>query len=223
MAGRKVIKDKLTGELKLVPRKSPPNQDTVFRRLERSLPRDELMQIFDGIADERFHQLYEMMCDKAWGRKSLPQLAKECGLSYAQVLQAITRGRLDQGMLRMSAHVPQVMEDVAIDAKSRVVTCATCHGLGHVETIKKDGEVIDNVCDVCDGVGKLRKIGDADSRKLMFETLRLTGRGNGPAVQVNVGTGAAMEDTVASVRDVLEVKALPAPPQAQGGGPEGGS
>jgi hypothetical protein len=233
MAGRKVIRDPQTGELKVVPRKGLPREDTVFRRLERSLPRDELMQIFDSSADERFHQLFMFMSDPYIGKKSLPQLAKECGLSYAQVLQAITRGRLDQGMLRMSAHVPQVMEDVAIDAKSKVVTCANCEGakvIAVTEIVEEEGkrpQVVQKLddegrpmwkkCLVCDGVGKLRQVGDKASREILFETMRLTGGRGGPQVQVNVGAGQAMEDTVASVREVLDVQPLAAPQDSQHG------
>jgi len=65
-------------------------------------------------------------------------------------------------------------------------------------------------CLVCDGVGTIRQVGDADSRKLLFETMKLTGnRGPLVAIQNNNGGAPTMEDSMASVRDVLDVKVEP--------------
>src|SRR5271156_3333306 len=214
--GKKPVRDPQTGELVLAPRKTPPRLDTVFRRLERSIPRQELEEIMATAPDERAQQLFRMLADPYIGKKSLPQLAKECGMTYPQVLQLITRYRMDQGMLRMTKHVGDVMEDVAIDAKSKEVTCPNCEGATKiavteiiddpdkgkkiiVQKLDDEGVPIWKKCLVCDGAGIVRQVGDADSRKLMFESLKLTGRGPGQMVQVNVGGGATMEDTVASV------------------------
>lgn len=223
--GKKPIRDPQTGELKLAPRKGLPRTDTVFRRLEKSLSREELEEIMASAPDERAQQLFRMLADPHIGKKSLPQLAKECGMTYPQVLQLITRHRMDQGMLRMTQHVPQVMEDVAIDAKSKEVTCPNCEGAKQiavteivddekgkkiiVQKLDEEGVPVWKKCLVCDGAGIVRQVGDENSRKLLFESLRLTGRGSGQMVQVNVGGAAAMEDTMASVRNVLDVKLLP--------------
>ena len=206
MSGKKTIKDKETGEWKVVPRKGAPRNDTYFRRLEDSIPRDEMLEVLDASADERAHHLMLRMLDPVIGKRSLPQLAKEVGLSYAQVLQLITRHNVEQGVLRMAKHAPQVLEDVAIDSQSKEVKCGQCKGTGEIVENDSKGSDTHETCFVCDGTGTLRKVGDEASRKLMFETLKLTGRGTGPQVQVNVSNSATMEDTIASVRDVLDVK-----------------
>lgn len=223
MAGRRAVKDKETGEMKLVPLKGPPRTDKIFRRLEASIPRDELIAAMDSTPDERANQLLLRLLDPAFRKHSLPKLAKDVGLTYPQVLHYITKYRLDQGLLQMSAHVPRVMEDVAIDSKSKEVTCPNCEGskvIAHTEIVddekgKKvvvqklddEGRPMWKKCLVCDGAGTIRQVGDADSRKLLFETLKLTGqRGPLVAIQNNTGGAGTMEDTMAQVRDVLDVK-----------------
>jgi hypothetical protein len=229
--GRKAVKDPLTGDLKMVPRKSPPRKDSVFRRLEESVPREEMLAILGASADERAQVLLMKMMDPSCRKHSLPHLASLVGLSYPQVLQMITKFRLDEGMLRMSAHVPQVMEDVAVDAQSKEVTCGSCKGFKNadgiavipvVETIddpeSKKRVVVQRVdgagnlmwerCLVCDGVGTLRKIGDADSRKLLFETLKLTGRTAPLVVQQFNGAGGSMEDAVAATHQILDAQVV---------------
>ena len=224
MAGRRSVKDKLTGEMKLVPLKGPPRADKIFRRLEASIPREELIKAMDATPDERANQLLLRLLDPAFRKHSLPKLAKDVGLTYPQVLHYITKYRLDQGLLQMSAHVPQVMEDVAIDSKSKEVTCPNCEGakvIAHTEVVedpdtkkkvvlqKLDDEGLPmwKKCLVCDGAGTIRQVGDADSRKLLFETLKLTGqRGPLVAIQNNAAGAGTMEDSVASMRDVLDVK-----------------
>jgi len=225
MAGRRAVKDPKTGEMKLVPLKGLPRADKVFRRLEASIPREELVKAMDAAPDERAQQLLLRLLDPAFRTHSLPKLAKDVGLTYPQVLHYIQKYRLDEGLLKMSAHVPQVLEDVAIDSKSKEVTCPNCEGTKVVavtevvedpDTKKKvvlqrlddKGRPMWKKCLVCDGAGTIRQVGDADSRKLLFETMKLTGqRSPLVAIQQNLGGAAAMEDTMASVRDVLDVKA----------------
>jgi hypothetical protein len=208
--GTKTITDPVTGIVKAVPRKSEPRKNVVFRRLEASVPRDEWAAAFEAASsDERVQNLLGRFLDPSIGKRSLPQLAKEVGLTYPQVLKLITQYRLDQGLLKMSAHVPKVLDDIGIDAQSTQVPCPTCQGEKVLRTIdRKTGEVTDErACWCCDGTGKLRKVGDADSRKLMFETLQLTGR-RGPLVAqqfINAG-GQSPEDALETVSQVLDVK-----------------
>lgn len=224
--------DPLTGELKLAKRLSPPRKDVVFRRLEKSISKEEWEVIFGSSHDERFQVLFRMFLDPA-NKSSLPVLAKQVGLTYPQVLKAITQHRIDQGLLRMSEHVPQVLEDVAIDAQSRTVTCPTCRGKVRIDglsvtpvtetytdpqtkvrTVRQ--KLDDNgcpeweLCLTCDGSGTLRKIGDPDARKLLFDTLKLTGQ-KGPLVaqQFNMPGGTAPDEAVETVSQVLDAVPMP--------------
>lgn len=228
MSSPKVVTDKVTGESKLATRTSPPRKDRIFRRLEASVPRAELTEALAaaGTSDEKAEMLMMMLMDPAFKRSSLPMLAKQCGLSYAAVLKIITNHRIDQGILKMSAHAPQVLEDIAIDAKSRLVPCPACKGVGTIVKAKdKEGGPIDvETCWSCEGEGKLRKVGDADARKLLMETMGLTGK-KGPLVvqQFNNGSAPTMDEAVSSVSEIIDVTPIrasetaPASNEGEGG------
>lgn len=197
-----------------VPKKLEHRNNTALARIEKSVPKAELERLLDQSDDPRAHHLVSLMFDISLKNVKLPELARRAGLQYSEVLRMITLGRLGDGALAMSEHAPQVMEDVAIDAKSRIVECPTCGGSGEVSSVvkgeKEDEEeepsVETSVCGTCDGSGKLRKIGDIDARKLMFETLGLTNKGKGAMVNVNVnGAGlATVEDDLDTAQKVID-------------------
>lgn len=205
--GRRPVKDPATGGLKLVTRKSPPRKDYAFRRLERSVPREEWLAACQASSNEKVQTFLRNLTDPFDRKKSLPQLASEAGLTYAQVLVLIREYHIDQGFLAMSKHVPRVMEDVAIDAQSTMVPCPTCQGESQLRTFdQKTGAVNGSKpCWCCDGTGKLRKVGDPDARKLMFKSLKLVNDGPLFAQQIVNAGGAALEDAVGKVGDVLDV------------------
>jgi hypothetical protein len=245
--GKVIHIDPTTGERKLVPR-GRARADVVFRRLEQAVPRAELAHIMECCSDERAQRLFKMLVEPKYLKRTLPWMAMECGLAYHDVLVLIRNHHLGEGLVRMSAHAPQVMEDIAVDARSREVTCGNCKG--NLEMI--NGELVASVqvtevvedektkrpkllqklddegrpmwerCLVCDGLGTLRKVGDAESRKIMFETLKLTGQ-RGPLIaqQFNSGGASSMEDAVGAAHAALDIPALPAPaPSPTKGGPD---
>ena len=216
-------------------RHSPPRKDVVFRRLEASVPREQMATILETSGDTRAAELCRLLLspEPLNRRCSLPELARRAGMSYADVLRAVTVYRVDEGLLRMSAHVPEVLEDVAVDAKSKLVVCPECKGDGFraKEVIpapdhSEDGDGEDGAqdslhdsvvavpCFVCDGTGKLRKAGDTDARKLMFETLGLTNKSRGSFVNVNVGAAAipSVEDEMTRATKILEAPRPELPP-----------
>jgi len=215
---QRAVRDKVKGGYKLVNRKQPPHTDPVFKRLAAEVDRREIAEAAYSDGNERLTTFANMLLNPDWKRHSIAKIAKDCMLSYAEVLRAIQRFKIDQGMFRMARHTPQVMEDVAEDAKSRLVTCPSCEGHGRIEKVNRKGEVIaEKLCVTCDGVGKLRKIGDEASRKLLFETMGLTNKGRGPMVAVQVNNPQAMETSVEQVHEAISI-----PMEADDGGRSGG-
>jgi len=201
--------------------KSPPWKHSAFRELERTVPPEELYGSLAASSDPRCQTLMALMSDVRFREDSLPVLARRAALSYAEVLRIITSHRLGQGLLAMSTHVPAVLEDAGIDAKAKLVPCRQCQGSGKLaaETIKaEDGEItvgVEAACWVCEGAGKLRKPGDTDARKIVFETMGLTGKGS--AVNVNVATTVQMpsvEDDMTAAQKIIDMPAEAAGPAA---------
>lgn len=147
-------------------RRSPARKDMFIRRLESSVGRDGLLQALEASDDRRALALMAMLLDPAYGKYTLAKLCERVGLRYLDLFDVFRRFNLNTGLLAMSAHLPQVMKDVAIDSLSRVETCAMCSGGGQVNS---------QLCPKCYGDGTIRICGDAAARKLLFEIMGLIG------------------------------------------------
>jgi len=89
-----------TGEREIVNMKQRPNDDIVFRRLEHSMPRDEMAYIMECAGDERAQRLMKALVDPRYRKRTLPWMARECGLSYMDIVMLIRNHRIGDGTVR---------------------------------------------------------------------------------------------------------------------------
>ena len=185
--------------------------------LARAIDRPDLATILEGAAatDPRIDKMLGMMFDPAHAPKKLATMARECGLSYTELTDVIKKHRLAEGIVRMSEHVPQIMTDVAQDALNTMDMCGKCQGVGSIfDPINKsdDGGQIPITCPQCKGTGEVKKSGDQGARKLVFDSLGLTG-GRGPLIAVQNNTlNAGDGDDLESILAMGKKKALPPQP-----------
>ncbi len=152
---------------------SPPRKDPVMNRLADTLGQDELVGALHSSADERVHRLAEMMTDPAYSRFTLGKLCERVGLSTLDLLDAFRKYKIDQGIIEMSRHAPEIMEDIARDAESRMEACKKCRGTG---TVKDKNTEETGRCLHCAGEGQVRVPGDYRARRLFFKVMT-TGQG----------------------------------------------
>ena len=81
----------------------------------------------------------------------------------------------------MARHLPEIMEQTALDAKSQVADCPKCKGMGQI-----DGKGGVQDCPACAGKGTTYIMGDAERLKLVFETFGLSGKGGGVNVNLDL-------------------------------------
>jgi hypothetical protein len=121
--------------------------------------------------------------------------------------------------------MPQAIEDTAIDAKSKIITCPHCKGKKQVadtdEDDKKimgeDGSPVLVPCWSCDGTGKLRKPGDPDARTTALRMFKLIdSRGALVNVDLRGNAPAAVEDELERASRIITVR----PQLGDGGGDE---
>lgn len=194
-------------------------KESSYRRLETSLPRNEMIQVLQPSADPRVQQLLEMLLSSnpEVMKLSLPNIAAQCRLSYAELVREIAKGRVTEGVLRMSKHIPKVLEDTALDARSKNDICDACSGTGQVienrPQYKKSDDVTWTDCAKCNGKGKIRRPGNTEARKLVFEAAGLTNK-RGPAVNVNVRNGGgnmpSVESEMSSLDRILDIQPVKA-------------
>jgi hypothetical protein len=135
-----------------------------MKQLGENITQDEMVGSLYCSTDERAVQLLQMMTDPAYSRFTLGKLCQRVGLNSIDLLNAFRNYQLLRGIVEMSRVVPEVMADVAEDARSRMGICKGCQGKGLIDTRR---------CPQCEGAGVTRVPGDHRSRKLLFQTLRL--------------------------------------------------
>lgn len=176
-------------------------QNILIRRLESTVGRESLMTALEDVPDQRIQTLLMMMTDPSYAVCTLPVLVKKCGLTYRDVVDHFRRYKLDEGLMKFYEHVPQVMDDVGEDAKSVTKRCFRCDG-EKVITVRRRQKT----CPECDGKGTVRLKGDIDARKLVFESIGLTGK-RGPLIAQQFNTldaGDSLEALMGNARARLE-------------------
>lgn len=124
------------------------------------------------------------LTDLANQRTSLGRLAERHGLPYVKIAEEYQSLKRAEGLIRQSRHLPDLMEQVAEDAKSEHVQCPICDGAR--KTQRESGDMV--LCDTCRGKGTIRVGGDIKLLELVFKSAKLIGEPQrGPLVNVNVG------------------------------------
>src|SRR5579862_3785428 len=113
-------------------RRSPARKDPLFRRLQTAVSREDLMKALDQAESQKAFALFQMLCDRAYRNHSLARLCEKAGLSYLELVDLFRVFRLDEALLVMLTHIPQVMEDTAINALTRR-SAEACSGCGRID------------------------------------------------------------------------------------------
>lgn len=186
--------------------------------IEVDLP--DFKRALDFSKDPKYQMLLVAINNPNLSTCTFPELCKRCNLSINDIAGVWRNYQLSRGMIQMMNHMPQVMEDVAVDAQSRTVTCVACGGLGKVQKVQaKTGRTLERICEKCRGDGKVRIMGDKDSRKLAFEAAGLLQSAQvNVNTQVNVGGGLpSLEDEIGLAEKAFDVKAREVTNDSNGG------
>lgn len=182
------------------PKLMAKRSEKFIRSMEKDVPRHDMAYALQLSEDQTLRQLGDMMTDSGYSRWSVARLCKELNVSYERLASCYHKSKVDEGKIRMAAHLPQVMEDTAIDAKSTEVLCPICSGTG---SVADDESAV--ACKECNGKGSVRRPGDQNARKLIFESAGLTGKGiQIDARSLTLNSMDTLEDTLAVVRKVRE-------------------
>lgn len=213
MAGRKSTKKKPTKRGPLTPSNKLARRDQLAKRFEKNLSRDEtiaaLSQHTEG--NKRVEALVARLLDPEYRDVALGTLCERVGLSLHQLMDFYRKTKMDEGVMRVHKHVPDILEDTAKDALRSEESCWKCQGEGELLTAsddEDDEEQTKSPCPECKGKGSIVVPGNTDARKLIFETIGLTGK-RGPLIaqQFNLGGASdSQEDVMKSVHRLMERK-----------------
>jgi hypothetical protein len=134
--------------------------------------------------------LLSQLRDPAFASRTPTELARQCGLSRLELHDLLGKRAVALAIFESRhKHLGRVIDDIGEDALSTVVNCKGCGGKGSIplayeqvklieaqaQELRDAGIHVDDpntgpvTCEDCNGIGKLRKIGDAEARKLFFK------------------------------------------------------
>ena len=164
--------------------------------METAEQRMMMIQALRHSEDERMQALAKSAADPMNSRVSFSRLAEDHRVNAYMIAKEFERVMKAEGIIRQSQHLPELMEQAAIDAKSKWEPCPECDGTG--EVVEGEGDNVKTVrCPKCKGDKQVYIMGDLDRLKLVFETYGLTGKTAGAAMNVlNISNPGAAHETL---------------------------
>src|SRR5882724_2338210 len=185
-------------------------------KMERPEQREEMALVLRMSADPRFQELARRAMNKiVYGQRSFAWIAEDLGLTYPVIAKEYSELQKAQGFIRAAEHLPDLMEQVMVDAKSVTADCKVCKGTGEVLD-KTDPDAVAKPCEACGGEGEHYVPGDIDRVKLALETFQIVGGKANVAVNVdlsNTGRGEGLGALAASVGPLLEGRVVDQTPK----------
>ncbi len=168
-----------------------------------------VQQFFDAVGREKMMEALTLSPKKHHKdllqalreNKDFPKACQKAEVSHTDLVDLYADYNVQLGRIRAAEHLPQVMEDVAIDAKSRMEMCPRCDGNGWV--VKDEDRT---TCPLCKGGLEIRVSGDDKARALLFEQQGLTGK-KVPAVVLQQNFNSrSLDETVGFTQKLLTGK-----------------
>jgi hypothetical protein len=149
---------------------------------------------------DKYESFAAALASSEYSHMSYSAIMRKFNITLHELNVLYRDGQRNMGLFAQSNHLPKIMEDVAVDAESKEVTCSRCDGEGVIPGT--DGE--DKTCPECRGVKTQRKIGDKHARDLIYESMGLTAQ-KGPlvAIQNNQFAGVGSGGLNSSMEDML--------------------
>src|SRR5262249_45121519 len=147
------------------------------------------------------------LSDPTYARCSFPTLLRKFNISLHEAQSLYTDHMRHTALLQMSSRLPQVVADVTEDAKSHMRACPRCDGERVIEFTRGNKRIRKN-CPDCKVTGEVRVIGDKHARDLVFESMKLIKKHDGPlfAMQQNFVTrGDDMGTLDMKMEDLLKL------------------
>lgn len=184
-----------------------------LRKLNSLFNKIELAAAIESVAteDSRYIKLVSWLrgIDPVTGvhlseldRTSIGRLCHQAGVTYKTVIEVYRNFKRSESVIEAARRLPGIIEGIAVDAESRLVTCGACEGAGKI-TIGEGDQTQQKMCIPCEGEGKVIRSGDPAARKQILEMMEMSGKGIGvmniTAPGSNIiasGSGDSLEETL---------------------------
>ena len=105
--------------------------DRTFKRLSALVPKEQWKEVLGYFPENaKAAKLLMLLGDPVNNRLTLGKLSVQSGLSTAELTLFFNNSRKQEGIVRMSQKLPDIMEETAEDALSSLAPCERCGGEG---------------------------------------------------------------------------------------------
>lgn len=160
---------------------TPPKPTAVSRILLELKDEGYTPAILDCLSrrdEKRFKVLLSAMQDERYNHLPWGKLCRMSGVDLSELEQIWIDFNKQKGYLKVASKLPEIMDDVATDALSRVSICTNCEGVGRLLDKPENP-----ICTICEGSGKVRKQGCIKSREMIFDAMKVTSKE--PLISIN--------------------------------------
>jgi hypothetical protein len=180
------------------------------RKMETPEQRETIALVFKLSDKPAIQALAQDAMNPLFKRTSFASLAERHALNIHMLSDEFKAIMRSDGLMRAAQHLPEIIEQVAVDAKSRDQRCSVCNGTGEITSTI--GKRKSRKCVTCDGRGTKYVLGDIDRLKLLFETFGLSGKSGGLNVNLDlrkIPEHESMSDLSESIAPLLEGSVKP--------------
>lgn len=171
-------------------------------KMERKEDRESVALVLRLSPNPRMQMLASQALDPLFKHTSFAKLAENLGLNYHSLSTEFKEIKRSEGFIRAAQHLPEIMEQVALDSKSTWQKCRTCEGTGEAMEGKGD-DARPVVCAKCNGKGQVYVLGDVDRLKLTLEMFQLTGKGGGLNVNLDLRQPPAANESMSALSESI--------------------
>jgi len=178
-----------------------PHRDIPALRFWNEIDLERFESALSG--NDKYATFLRALHDPHYSRCSFPTLLRKFNISLHEAQSLYADHMRQMGLLEISNHLPEIMSDVAEDARTHMQACPRCDGEKFVASTGDNRKAL-KPCPNCEGSGTVRVIGDKHARDLVFESMKLT-RQRGPLVAIQQNIGAAGDGLDARLESVLKL------------------
>src|SRR5215813_12624666 len=129
------------------------NRDVPAVRFWKSIDREAFESALSG--SDKYTTFLQALHNPHYSRCSFPTLLRKFNISLHEAQSLYTDHMRYWGLLQMSNQLPQIMADVAEDARSHMQACPRCEGEKFIESTRGDSKGPKS-CPDCNGSGTVR-------------------------------------------------------------------
>lgn len=164
-------------------------------KMESPSDRENVCLVLAHSPSPQVKELVRKARDPIFRQSSFAMLAEREGLNYHDLAREFKEIQRSIGFVRAAGHLPDLMEQIMIDAKGGEAQCGSCHGTGKVK---------DDVCWICRGKGTTYEMGDTDRLRMALDMFSLTPKGTaGVAVNLDLRSPGAKPEALESLSESI--------------------